>query len=258
MDYRRTNTNQLYVMESSEYIKIGVSSDSVKRLSKLNQHLEDSRKFRLVKVKVCRDRHEALKLEGYMHSTFKESQMLTDIIGAKTECFSKSILPEVLECLDTLCEFYSFDPYIVVSILDVPKILGTDLRSLYKLVGVDPRFKKKYDLALRNLAANVVMAKGRKIFYRQRIVKMLGLSGDTAYKVFSRLWEPFTALPTNSYDYKVKMVNPYLYPPRVLDFSLISLGYVSTIESLYDRELHTSVGLRKAVNFILSCIYDLD
>lgn len=254
MDYRRKNTNQLYIMESSEYVKIGVSSDSVKRLGRLNNGLPEFRKFKLVKVKVCKDRYEALKLEKYMHLKFKDFQTITDIIGAKTECFSKDILNVALEDLDVVCELYPFDPYIVVNLLDVPRIFGYSIIELYQIVGFDIRFKKGFNLALRNIAANVVAAKGRKIFYSQRVVKMLGLSGDTVYRVLSRIWPNSTSIELDSYDYKLKMVDPYLYPKRVLDFSKISLGYIASIESLYAVELHKSKGVIKAVEYIMSQI----
>lgn len=194
-------------MESRTLIKIGISSDPYKRVERLNETLVKEDKFKVIHSVNCVDNKEAYATEQTLHREFKQFNIKTDILGAKTECFSKDCLPIVYEYLkNNKVSLHYYDPFIYLDSKDVCKVLGSSIPELAKLHKISKAFMKKFSQVIRNLAANVVIADGRKIFYTGNQMNSFSVATTYTTKIFNLLYPAFSAILPLSSEVEVKLI----------------------------------------------------
>lgn len=180
-------------MESSTLIKIGISSDPYKRVIKLNDNLLKEDHFRVIHTVNCNTRQEAYNVEQDVHRKFKDFNIRTEILGAKTECFDKKCLPAVYEYLRNInVELHYYDPFIYVEERDVIRVLGVSVSELLITHKVTKAFITRFKQVIKNLAANVLVADGRKIFYTNNQMKGFSIATSYTYKIFNLIYPTFS------------------------------------------------------------------
>jgi hypothetical protein len=269
MDYRKRNTNQLYIMESATLIKIGISCDAVSRLESLNIRLPFKDRFRIVKVKFYKNHFEARNAEKSLHLKYSYANVPTDYEGAKTECFSKEIINLVLLDMESNGMTYSYDPFIYTSKKNAEKVLGYEFEYIYKEIA--KRYGRRsfnsyntstVDLCLRNIAANLLMAEGRNMFFNIAILHLLSPSGVFMEKVLDIInlsqfgsLKPASRLSKKS----IKMFN-LNKPPIFLQkmrYEKVTKGYLISIESIWDENLNNYTRSRYFKELKSFCLKDV-
>lgn len=258
MDYRRINTNQLYIMESATLVKIGISSDVVKRLRSLNANLLSQERFEIVKIKFYSSYFEARNAEKFLHMKYKYANIQTQYEGAKTECFCKSILKDVLKDFEEDGATYSFDPFIYVSKMDAEKVFGFTFLSVYKMIGQCGKHLKIINRALQNIAANIIMSKGRKIFYNKGVMNYVSPSSTWTPRLLEMFnWRRFTSLlPAEDLGIGVIRLFSMASPPIFLErYTKVTKGYLASIESIWDTSINKYMNTKyfKNLRYFVFC-----
>lgn len=255
MDYRKINTKILYIMESSTLIKIGISSDPYKRVIKLNDNLPIEDHFKVIHTVNCNTRQEAYNVEQDIHREFKTFNIRTDILGAKTECFNKKCLPAVYKYLENIkVELHYYDPFIYVQECDVVKVLGIPLSELLVIHKVTKAFTKRFKQVIKNLAANVLIAKGRKIFYTNNQMKGFSIATTYTYKIFSLIYPAFSVKLALESDVEVRLIKLNHWCKWFHKYEVATKTHLSNIYSLkiytYGEGERSDRYLRKIRSFI--------
>jgi hypothetical protein len=167
--FKKRYSRYLYVLESNNYLKVGISYNPYDRVSRLHsENPESDEKFEVLAYIDCGDGQSARLREREILDKFKNYQKLTNLYGAKTECFSKDIKPELIKELDSFNLYHNFDPFITVSARDIRDFLSLNNKNLMDMchcVGVKftdfnvSRLKK----GLSCILANISISGGKKI-----------------------------------------------------------------------------------------------
>lgn len=235
-------------MESKDYIKIGISSDTTKRVKSLNKHLSVEDRFSIIKIHYCEDRFLCMELEKYLHDKYKHYQIITNIRGAKTECFSKQILNDVLNDFIEIGEVYVYDPFIFVGVNEVHKVLGKPLEEIFKILGVSKGVQNSAKKALKNLAANIIKSKNRRIFYNTRILRFFGTATTMTNRVFHEMWPKFTSM-SPVVDVKLISLQRGMIKPFG-NYKRMSGAYLVSIESIHLYQKGVSIRQDKFLDLI--------
>ena len=233
MDYRKVNTKILYIMESRSLIKIGISSDPYQRVEKLNENVLDTDYFKVIYTVNFSTKQEAYRMEQQIHREFKTFNIRTDILGAKTECFSKDCLPAVYEYLkNTETELHYYDPFIYVDNADVSRVLGVSMSELVINYRVSKTFITRFKQVIRNLAANILVANGRKIFYTKNQMRSFSIATNYTYKIFDLIYPAFSAkIPIES-DIEVKLIKLNHWRKWFHKYDVATKTHISNLYSL--------------------------
>lgn len=226
---------------SNSYVKIGISSDAVKRINRLNEVSKDE-KFSLVKVIFTRSVFESRLIESQLHSRYSEYNIPTKITGAKTECFNKEILEDVLR-FSAKNASYCYDPFIFVSKEDAEVILGMTFRSVYEKFNVKASKPIVCEL-LQNIAANIYKSEGRSMFYNSVILREMSPSMTWGIKLFEHFAPKFSNVVCDYVDIKIKYFDTKNPPKRLTRYAKVTRGYLFSIESLQENS-----GLNKKTNY---------
>lgn len=167
--FKKRHSRYLYLLESDNYIKVGVSYNPYDRVLRLHaENPESSEKFKVLRYIDCGDGQLARLREREILDKFKNYQKLSNLYGAKTECFSKEIKSELIKELDNLDLYQNFDPFITVTpenLREFLKLNGKNLMDICQSVG----FKftdfnvKRLKKALSCILANINISGSKKV-----------------------------------------------------------------------------------------------
>lgn len=243
-------------MESPTLVKVGVSCDPYNRISFINTQLPENEHFRVEDAIHFETVEQAYNIEQGIHKNFKEFNIPTNIQGAKTECYSKDILPLIRDYLSkTELRTHYYDPFIYVSNCDASKVIGKSLKELENDFKISKAFKARFRCVIRNLAANIVVANGAKIFYTGKQMTSFSIRGTYTETIFNILYPAFSVRIPESYDVEVKLIS--LNAPRKW-FSKYTVATRTHISNLYSLKLYKFDGskadnyLRKLMDYISS------
>jgi hypothetical protein len=184
----------VYLMESENYLKIGISFDPNTRRYRLNYDNNSSgENFVVVKWVDCLNGRDALALEKVLHEKFKKFQIITDLLGAKTECFSKEIKQDVLRELEIVDNYQSFDPFITCHPEKVREFFKINNTTLYDFCldnfgRVTDTVMKKVKLSLGCILANFSIAGLKKVTCCKNMVGNLSSGADYCYRILKNLF----------------------------------------------------------------------
>ena len=158
---------------------------------------------------------------------------MTNIVGAKTECFSITVLDNILNLLRSIHITSHYDPFIYVDDKAVCDILGVNCDDYcIRKNFTTPSKKVKVRKALRNLAANVIVNNKTFIYYHEGLMVLLSLESGVTYEVFKDF------IPPNSYvdfeihgEYEIKFRGMVL-ADKALNYKKVRPDYLSKIFSI--------------------------
>lgn len=239
--YKRRHTNKVYLFKSHGLglIKIGIASNIVNRVLSLNFEIEDvENHFELVDFVQCEDSSSAKALENRLHVYFGSNKVVTQIRGAKTECFCISLLDEALKLLTDERVTSHYDPFIYVDDKVVHEVLGTGYVEYCRKYNIMAVVKQdRVQKAFRNLVANIIVNNGTYIYYNEGIVSTLSVECGITFKVFSEFIPSQTFIDftfRSGYDIKFRMMH---MDDKGLNFKKIRPDYLLKIYSFTKAEL---------------------
>jgi hypothetical protein len=242
--YKRSHSKYLYVMENKDYIKIGISFDPNHRCYNLNYDLEDkNNQFKIVKYIDCLDGLTARTLEKHLHLIFKDKQIITDFLGAKTECFCRSIKDDVLSKLDELDKYRYYDPFLSChpkhyrAFLELNNITVEDICSL---VGKSPTkyAKQAVQLSLCNILANIQTSQDKLLVYGRNEVDNLTSGGVICTRILRELFLSDGVININNFNIPEDI--DIRYDVRV-GCRLKNRHFTQGVSPLYLKELYSYV-----------------
>jgi len=239
--YLRKHTNILYLFKSVglRLVKIGISCDPINRLNKLNESIIDKGEyFTLVDFVQFKSSGDAIYYEKVLHNRFKEQQVLTEILGAKTECFDISILSSATAEILTARSFSFYDPFIFVDDVSAEEILGISWRDYCASKNIKTDFKmNKIKNIFRNLAANIVVSNKTYLHYHKNFMSDLGVASGTTFDVFKDFAPPYCLVDFNlTREYTIKVKGMDLIK-RCLNFRKYKAHHFLKIYSLTKADL---------------------
>lgn len=250
-DYRIIHTNKVYVFysEGLQLIKIGKSGNIENRLDKLNCNITDkSNYFVLVDFVSFENSMDAGAFEKYLHYKYSNYQSLTNISGAKTECFLPKILPDVLLELKNNISRVAYDPFVFVNIVDAEIILGTTSESLIDMLNLKhtENVSRKLKKVMRNIAANILIAEGKVIYYTERILAYIAPSHKLSSLVFNHFLADGVFLTTHECSFTIHDMR---LQERKLSYRKLSVDYLLKIPSLneYTLKVNSHIKYKEAV-----------
>jgi hypothetical protein len=169
--FKRKHSRYVYVMENKDYIKIGVSFDPKERASRINLYVPaDEDNFIVLHCVDCIDGESARTLEKNLHHKFRDFQIPTNIEGAKTECFSKSIKDDAIAALIEVENITPFDPFITChpqNYRDFLELNNLDLLIIAEKLGktFSESLRLKMKLSISCIIANLQVSDGKKIIF---------------------------------------------------------------------------------------------
>lgn len=96
-------------------VKIGVSSNPMERLRRLNEEAIDHN-FELVSVRDFENNEDCLLMEKYLHDKYRDFRVVTGYYGGYTETFDINILEEVVAFLSKVTNtFKRIDPFLTLN-----------------------------------------------------------------------------------------------------------------------------------------------
>lgn len=255
MDVRRTNSKILYIMESPTLIKVGISSDPYKRILYLNMQLPEDQHFKVIKSIHFSTPAQAYILEQNVHKYFLEHNVPTDIQGAKTECYRKEILNEIISFLeDNNIRTHYYDPFIYVSMKEAEIVLGESIKNLQINFKVSKAFQQKFRAVIRNLAANICVARGAKIFYTKKQMDSFSIRTTYTYPIFNLLYPAFSSKPSINCAIEVKVIKLNHWLKWFHKYSVANKTHLSNLYSLqiykYGEGERSDKYLRRLRDFI--------
>lgn len=169
--FKRKHSRYVYVMENKDYVKIGISFDPNERLIRLNSAINSGEDvFRVVYYVDCLDGESARALEKSLHDRFKPFQIITDIDGAKTECFSKVIKADAIAALVDVENIAHFDPFLTCHPQNYRDFLKANNLSPLQIAcklgkSLTKSAETKIQLGVSCIISNLFVAPDKKIVY---------------------------------------------------------------------------------------------
>lgn len=140
---RHIRHTYIFKCDTFNVVKVGISSDPLKRLVLLNKDAK-GHTFKLVLAKEFTSSEACRAFEKYIHTRFECSRVTTGRYSGYTEIFNIEILPELLEIFNSIINIRRIDPYVT-------------LRSAKGLESL-PLFKQYGDI-YRMIIADLYLAK---------------------------------------------------------------------------------------------------
>lgn len=242
--YKRSHSKYLYIMENKDYIKIGISFDPNHRCYNLNYDLEDKNdQFVIVKYIDCLDGLTARTLEKHLHLMFRDKQIITDFIGAKTECFCKSIKEDVISKLDELDKYRYYDPFLSCHPKHYRAFLASNnltVEDVCSLIGKSPTkyAKQAVQLSLCNILANIQTSQDKLLTYAKNEVDNLTSGGVICTRILEELFLSDGVININNFNIPKDI--DIRYDVRV-GSRLRNRHFTQAVSPLYLKELYSYV-----------------
>lgn len=192
--YKQRHTRYVYLMESEDYLKIGISFDPYHRLERVNNHNKDSgQRFKIVKYVDCLDGVASRLMESQLHEKYRDYQIITDLEGAKTECFSKVIKHDVISDLDNSDIYQYFDPFICCHPKHYRNFLSNNNLNVEDICNIIGRkFSDYVHSAIKKsmscILANISVGKGKRIVYVKRDIENLASGRTFCYLILNKMF----------------------------------------------------------------------
>lgn len=183
MSVIRKNTKRhikfVYVFKCNIFnvVKIGVSSDPIKRLIRLNDEAKHHN-FSVLVTKEFQTSESCFAFEKYLHNSYKDFKVVTGNYGGYTEIFSDEITESLLEQFDrSKYKIKRIDPYLTLigkcSKLDVLS-LYEDFKDLYRMIFADLWVAKENGFDGIYCTSNYAHHTGKRIRYLRAFNSLSG------------------------------------------------------------------------------------